>query len=235
MSDDTDITTEAAQLIFSHLEAERIGPNRPALAVHERALLHRAAHLLATGTGDAKDIATLLQLAPSIVSPGAKPAPTLQDVCRADAPWDLTRLSHQQLTQLEEISATAQGRASPVSSPRLEAALALTAHLDADVAVDMPRVRGLLLEVLAPLTFEDVHPSHHDALVAERGRRMDLERDVERLERQLASVPSNVVNMRAAAAAAADAGAPVVSRSNVDVLGGMVSSPGRGFIGDHPG
>src|SRR5437868_724284 len=159
-------TEDEAGILYAHLLAERVDANTPELTVSQKALLHMAAQLMAIRDPAKAGVLTdLLERAPRVLRAGARPAPTLQDVCRADAPWDLTRLSHQQLTHLEEISATAQGRACPVASPRLEAGLALTAHLDADTDVDMPRVRGLLLEVLAPLTFEDVHPSHRDAPV----------------------------------------------------------------------
>jgi hypothetical protein len=191
-----------SEIILSFLKAERTGPQKPVLAVHELALLRRVAHMLATDSGDARDIASLLELAPRIISPGARPAPKLEAVCAPDAPWDLERLSTQQVLDLETISATAQGRACALPSKRMEATLALALHLDRDGA-DVIYIRDLMTDILGPaLSLEALAPSHWDDVMAERRRVAALESEVERLKFEVsrleAKLPSNIVALDAA-------------------------------------
>jgi hypothetical protein len=216
--------------ILAHLVAERTDAHTPTLAIHQIALLHKAAILMTSGTADdVKDLTTLLSLAPKVIRPGARPTPTLVQACKPDAPWDLSRLSNQQLLDLEIIAATAQGRACPLRSPRLEAILDLTTHLDGAGEPDVERVRESLGIILAPkLTLDAVQPSHAAELSSERARRVALEEDVRRLSRVVAEaslpLPANVVKLRTAASAAA-AAASAVSAPAAPV----------GHIGDHPG
>jgi hypothetical protein len=212
--------------ILAHLVAERTDAQTPTLALHQIALLHKAAILMTSGTADdVKDLTTLLSLAPKVIRPGARPAPTLAQVCKPDRLWDLSLISHQQLHDLENICAVAQGRACPVPSPRLEALLDLALHLDGEGEVDVPRVRESIAVVLCDRVSTDVlYPSHVAELQAARARCADLEEEVERLKRQLAAVPSNVVALRRDAAAAATAASAVAA----------VPAP-HGFVGDHEG
>jgi hypothetical protein len=215
--------------ILAHLVAERTDAQTPTLAIHQIALLHKAAILMTSGTADdVKDLTTLLSLAPKVIRPGARPTPTLVQACKPDAPWDLSRLSNQQLLDLEIIAATAQGRACPLPSPRHEALLDLLVHLDGEGDVDVARVRESIAAVLgARISIDTLFPDHRDELAAERARRVALEEDVRRLSRVLAEaslpLPANVVKLRTAASAAAAASA--------------VSAPAApvGHIGDHPG
>jgi hypothetical protein len=212
--------------ILAHLVAERTDAQTPTLALHQIALLHKAAILMTSGTADdVKDLNTLLSLAPKILRPGARPTPTLAQACRSDAPWDLSRLSNQQLLDLEIIASVAQGRACPLPTARHEALLDLVVHLDGDGAVDVPRVRESITAVLGDRVSTDVlYPSRAAELQAARARCADLEEEVERLKRQLAAVPSNVVALRRDAAAAATAASAVAA----------VPAP-HGFVGDHEG
>jgi hypothetical protein len=191
-------------------------------------LLHKAAILMTSGTADdVKDLNTLLSLAPKVIRPGARPTPTLAQACRSDAPWDLARLSNQQLLDLETIAAVAQGRACPLPSPRHEALLDLLVHLDGEGDVDVPRVREAVAAVLGDrISIDVLFPDHREELAAERAKRIALEDDVRRLSRVVEDaslpLPDNVVELRTAASAAAAAAA--------------VSAPAapRGFLGDHP-
>src|SRR5262245_14794670 len=116
-------TEDEVDIIFRHLEAERTGPQQPALAVHQKALLRKAAILMASDSAtDARDLVALLEHAPAVVRPGAVPEKTLAEVCKADAPWDLARLSNEQVLQLENIQATAVGAACALPNERTEAA-----------------------------------------------------------------------------------------------------------------
>jgi hypothetical protein len=193
---------DEADVILAHLIAERTDPQRPKLAVHQIALLRMVALLLASGdTSRARDVNDLLERAPSIVSPGRTPEPTLQQVCQPDAELDITRLSNEQLVMLETLEATMSGRALPIKSMRMENALALTWLLDAGGEPDIARVRELVSAVLAPaLSVETVFPSHHDELNTERSRRLAAEEEVKRLqhvlERAAQSLPENVVRLR---------------------------------------
>jgi hypothetical protein len=198
---------DEATSIFKHLVAERVDARaRPALAIHELALLRKVAVLLASDdAGNAYHISALLDRAPSIVSPGARPQPTLAQVCRDDAPLDIELLSNEQLVQLEGLEAVMSGRASPIRSPRQEALLALTWLLDEAARVggepDVAHIRDLVAAALPPvLAVEDVFPSHRDELNAERSRRLAAEEEVKRLqhalERAAQSLPENVVRLR---------------------------------------
>jgi hypothetical protein len=199
-------TEDEAEIIARWLIAERVGQSKPVLAVHEVALLRKVAYLLASdGAGDAKDIATLLDLAPKIINPGAKPQPSLTELCKPGREWDLERLSTEQLLVLEDICEVAQGRACVVKSERMEACQRLALCLDGADAPAIEHVRGLLTDILPPAFALDVlHPSYQDDLMAECGRRVALEHEVARLEHQVAqaSKPSlkNVASLAMARA-----------------------------------
>src|SRR5205823_5989310 len=118
--------------------AERVDAHTPKLAVHQVALLRMVALLLAAGdTNRSRDITDLLERAPKILRPGARPALTLAQACRPDAERDITRLSNEQLTQLEALDAVMAGRACPLPSPRMEAALGLVLHLYSAAELDV--------------------------------------------------------------------------------------------------
>jgi hypothetical protein len=226
--DDPEPEESEVDTILACLVAERVDAHTPTLAIHQIALLQKAAILMTSDTaGDVKDLIELLKLAPKILRPGARPTPTLAQACRPDAVWDLSGLSNQQLYDLELIAATAQSRACPLPSPRHEALLDLVVHLDADVEPDMDRVRESLGIILAPkLSLDVVQPSHAAELASERARRVALEEDVRRLARIVADaslpLPANVVRLQRAASVASAVAA--------------VSAPPMptGFVGDYP-
>jgi hypothetical protein len=228
MTDDVPATDEAeddASTILSFLVAERTDSTKPNLSVADTALLHMAAQLLAAGDPTkARDVTELLDRSPKVIRPGAKPEPTLAQACKPDAPWNLSRLSNQQLLDLEVIASVAQGRACTLPSPRMEAILDLALHLDGAGEPDLNRVRQSLGVILAPkLTLDAVHPSHAAELSSERSRRVALEEDVRRLSRVVAEaslpLPANVVKLRTAAAASA-VSAPAVPHGFVDDYSG---------------
>jgi hypothetical protein len=222
-----DVTVEAedeVDIILAHLIAERTDERTPRLAVHQVALLRMVALLLASGdTSRSRDITDLLEKAPSIVRAGARPAPRLQDICKADAERDITRLSNEQLAQLEVLDAVMAGRACPLPSPRMESALALAWYLDGAAEVDPAHVRDLVVSVFgSALSVDIVFPNHAVELPAERARCAELELEVERLRRQAAALPPNVVRLRrdaSVAAAVAATEAPMMP---------------SGFVGDYP-
>jgi hypothetical protein len=181
----TEPVDDEVDVIYRYLEAERVGPQQRRLAHHHKALLRKAAILMASDdAGTARDLVALLDAAPRIISPGAKPAPRLQDLERG-AEWDLERLSAEQLVDLEAIAATATGAACPLPSPRMEAALALVSHLDHAVP-EVGYVRSLVADVLrGAFTLNDLNPSFAAELNAERAHRAALEEEVRRLQRAL--------------------------------------------------
>ncbi len=228
-------TETEADVILAHLVAERTGPQQPKLAVHQLALLRKAALLMASDSAsDARDLVALLEHAPSVVSPGRKPEPTLAQITTPEAPWDLERLSNEQVFALEDIAAVAQGRSCAIERPRLEAALALVAHLDGE-RPEVARARELVADVLAPaFTLDDVHPSHAAALNEERARRAALEEEVKRLQRALERaaqpLPANVASL---AAARAEREAPIMHcGTGVERLAEMSGAVRPGSVGD---
>jgi hypothetical protein len=227
----TDDVENEADGILQWLKAERVDDARPRLSVADTALLRMAAHLLAIGDpAKAREVSDLLDRAPRVVRPGAAPAPRLQDVCKPDCEWDLSRLSNAQLLDLESICACAQGRSSPLRSPRHEALLDLVMHLDGDGAVDLVRVREAVMAIFGSrLSATDVFPDHVAELTAARARCADLEQEVERLRRQLAAVPSNVVALRR------DAAAAVTAASALAAVPAPHGFAPHSFVDDHEG
>jgi hypothetical protein len=219
---------DEATTIYRYLEAERVDSTKPKLSVSERALLNMAATLLAAGDpSKAREVSDLLDRAPRVCRPGAAPEPRLADVCRADAERDITRLSNEQLAQLEVLDAVMAGRACAVASPGLEAALALASHVRAvsggKAKRDEGGVKKLVEAILSPMYATDqLYPSRSAELIAAQERRIEVERELERLRAQLAETPGNVVRLRSSASAAQAVSA--------------VSPPAapRGYLGDYP-
>jgi hypothetical protein len=221
-----DETEDEVDVILSFLEAERTDEHTK-LAVHERALLRLAAILLASGDASkARDVSDLLTRAPAIIRRGARPVPTMAQLSKPDRPWDLELLSNEQLGQFENIAAVAQQRACAVPDPRTENALWLALHVGAvsggKAKRDEAGVKKLVEAILSPMyAVEELWPSRSAELIAAQERRIEVERELERLRAALAELPTNVVRMRPSAAGASSP---------------MAGPPGaRGHVGDYPG
>jgi hypothetical protein len=242
MSTEPETVEDEATRIFKHLVAERVDARRPALAIHELAILRKVSLLLASDdVANAHHIAALLDKAPGVTNPGARPAETLAEVCAPDRPLAVELLSNEMLLQAENIEATMSGRAVPIKNPRVESALALVWLVDEAVRsgekLNEERARELVAAVLAPVVTPGVlWPGHQEELSVERGRRLALEEQLRSAEHQLQLRQTGKVtdlnpDQRRAQA---EAQAPIVrSGSSVDRLSSTVSnSP---FVGDHLG
>jgi hypothetical protein len=177
---------------------------------------HLARLTISDDPRDAKILTDLLPLAPSVISPGRLPPLTLEQVTRDDAPLDITRLSNEQLVQLEGLEAVMCGRACPVKSPRHESALALVWLIDEAVRsgerLSEERARELVAAVLAPVMApEALYPSHQEQLTAERSRCLALEEKLRRAEHELESLRSGKVVALESARSKAEREGPITA------------------------
>jgi len=212
--------------------------------LRERGLLGRSsitqtavARAIAKGLveGTASSIASasaLMAQLPGIVPPEQREQPlpyeTL-DECDEPREWDMSRLSSAQLDALENIEATACGRATAVIDERAEAAAALVSHLSGEEP-EAGYVRGLVTAVLRPaftpeLLFRDARVDDlAPQLLAAQQRISDLEHQ---LEREMARSSGKLVELSPAEAVRrrAEAAAPIVRTSAIDKM-----SAGRGDL-----